>query len=400
MLDMPINHALMLQQLHEFCEINSGSRNLEGLALLHDTVSQAFKPLADTIDSISMPQVETISMTGESLLEDTGKALFIRKRPHLKRRVLLCGHMDTVYGIDHSFQKLKQLNQNMINGPGVADMKGGLIVMLHALLAFEQTQNASQLGWDVFINADEELGSAASSPTMIKLAQHCQAALIYEPTLTPDGLLAKNRKGNIKITLIATGRSAHSGRDFESGRNAICYLAEIITAINALNGQRARVTLNIGKIAGGLALNVIPDKAIAKIDVRISAPEDSIWVQQQLEAIHQHYKKIDYTLTVKSRFDRPVKCINAATEKLFRHLCSQGKRLNLKLGWKDCGGCCDGNNVAQNGIPVLDSLGVRGGNIHTPDEYILLDSLIERALLSAYLLADLADGGLEKLELL
>lgn len=391
---LKISYDAMLHQLYSFCRTNSGSHHLSGLLSMHDLLLEAFKPLADEIQSISLPDVPVIGLTGETLLQPAGKALLIRKRPHLKRRVLLCGHMDTVYDEDHPFQTLTQLKDNSLNGPGVADMKGGLIVMLHALQAFEQHENASLLGWDVFINTDEELGSAASSAIMCDIAKHCQAALIYEPSMTPEGMLAKNRKGNMKVTLIATGVSAHAGRDFDSGRNAICYLAEVICAINHLNGQREGVTLNVGQIAGGTALNIVPDKAVAKVDVRMTLPEDEGWVLEQLELIKTRHFKKNYTLTVHSRCDRPPKRVTPPTELLFSRLCEIGKSIDIKLEWTDSGGCCDGNNLAQLGIPVLDTLGVRGGKIHTADEYILLDSLVERATLSALLLIDLAKNDL------
>lgn len=337
-------------------------------------------------------------MSGAEAIESCGDALFIRKRPHLQRRILLSGHMDTVYPANSSFQKLTYINDNHVNGPGVADMKGGLIVMLHALTAFEQTEAAAQLGWDVLINSDEEIGSPASSILFDELASHYQAALVYEPAMTPTGTLAKNRKGSAKYTLIASGKAAHAGRAFAEGRNAICYLAEAVCEVHALNGKREGVTINVGKIAGGEALNVVPDKAVAKLDIRISQPEDEIWVKNELAKIGQKLKRADYSLTMHGTFGRPVKRVCAGTERLFQRVQHLGKELGLTIDWKDSGGCCDGNNLARHGLPVLDTLGVRGGNIHSHDEYILLDSLAERATLSALLLLDLAQGGLEDLK--
>lgn len=392
-----LEKSSMVQQLHAFCAINSDTTNLAGLVKMHDQLRNAFQLFADVIESLNMPEYSSINMAGECILQKTGQGLLVRKRPHLKRRVLLAGHMDTVYPADNPFQTLKMLNENTLNGPGVADMKGGLVVMLHALMAFEQTDAASQLGWDVFINADEETGSCASHTMMMNVAKHCQAALLYEPAMSSDGVIAKNRKGNGKVTLTATGISAHAGRDFASGRNAICFLAEVITDINALNGQREGITLNVGIIAGGSSLNTVPDKAVTKIDVRITLPEDETWVIEQLNFILQRHQKPDYTLSIDIRFDRPVKRINLATERLFSHLKHIGHSMNLHIEWKDSGGCCDGNNLAQHGLPVIDTLGVRGGNIHTSDEFILLDSLVERASLSTQLLIDLAQGKLEDL---
>lgn len=393
------DQSIMVEQLIQWCEINSGSENLPGLLQMHDQLQLAFAPLADAIQSYDCPPVPLISMHGESYLQRYGNTLVIQKRPHLKRRVLLSGHMDTVYGTEHPFQTLIKLDNNTLNGPGVADMKGGLVIMLHALQAFEQTSSASKLGWDVIINGDEEIGSLASSNLLSQLSSTCQAALVYEPSMSEGNLFAKHRKGSGKITLVAHGRAAHAGRNFAEGRNAICFLAKVITEIDALNGLRAGVTLNVGKIAGGSALNIVPDTAVAKIDVRIEQPDDETWVKQQLERVQDQYRQSDNLLTLEmtSIFNRPVKQINTATERLFSSLQETAQGANLSIDWKDSGGCCDGNNFSQQGIAVIDSLGARGGKIHTADEYILMDSLPERAALSTNLLINLAEGGLETL---
>lgn len=384
------NHDFMVNQLHQFCEINTGTGNLAGLEKMHHALKQVFSTIADTIESPSLPPCSTVSMAGNIIPLQSGSPLLIRKRPHLSRRILLSGHMDTVYPEHHPFQTLSYLHDNHLNGPGVADMKGGLIVILHALQAFEQTPYSSLLGWDVIINADEEIGSPVSGPLLSEMAQNYQAALVYEPSVTPQGTFAKNRKGSGKFTLIATGKTAHAGRAFEEGRNAICYLAEIISAVYALNGQRKGVTLNIGKIAGGEALNIVPDKAVAKLDVRINHANDESWVLKQMNAILTRFQRDGFSLVIDGGFGRPVKRINPSTQSLFNRVKKLGHCLGLNLDWQNSGGCCDGNNLALHGLPVLDTMGVRGGNIHTSSEYILLDSLVERAALSALLLIDLA----------
>lgn len=398
LLSLNARKQTMVEQLHHLCEINSGTENLQGLSLVCQSLKTLFSPLADEIETLKLPPITLMNMSGESIAQQCGDTLIIRKRPELKRRVLLSGHMDTVYGVNHPFQTLTYINDNQLNGPGVADMKGGLLVILHALISVEESNASKNLGWDVLINADEEIGSPASSPLFAELAHHHQAALVYEPAMTPSGTLAKNRRGSGKATLIATGKSAHVGRAFSEGRNAICYLAETITAIHALNQQDNGITINIGKIAGGGALNVVPDKAVAKLDIRITKPEDEYWVRQHLNEIISTMNREDYSLTLHCDFGRPVKRVCSATERLFARLQKAGCELGLSIDWQDSGGCCDGNNFAQLGLPVIDTLGVRGGNIHSAEEFILLDSLTERAALSALLLMDLAEGGLEELK--
>ena len=381
--------SIMIEQLTAWSSINSGSNNLEGLLKFNETLYHAFSPLADELVNYKLAPVRTMTLKGEENNLSTGELLFMRKRPSVKRRILLCGHMDTVFDKEHPFQTPILLNPNTLNGPGVADMKGGLIIMLYALKAFENLPQAEEIGWDVILNADEELGSPASSAFFKELSPAYEAAFVYEPTMDKEGTLAKNRKGSGKLTIIATGKTAHAGRDFFEGRNAIVYLAEVLTAIHALNSQREGVTLNIGQIAGGEALNVVPAKATIKIDIRISQPSDEIWVREQINNIFNRFKNPDYNLALHGSFDRPVKRVNEKTIALFNRAHEIGKSLNLNLDWKDSGGCCDGNNLALIGLPVLDTMGVRGGAIHSQAEYVMLDSLVERSALTTLLMQSL-----------
>ena len=386
--------SMMIDQLTTWSAINSGSTHLKGLLKMKETLALAFTPLADSIESHTLPPFQTLNLSGDTIQQSTGDLLFIRKRPKLNRRILLSGHMDTVFDQHHPFQHLKHVDKNTLNGPGVSDMKGGLIVMLHALHAFELLPESEHMGWDIIINADEEIGSPASTLFFQDINPHYEAAFVYEPAMDANGTLAKNRKGSGKLTLVATGKAAHAGRDFNKGRNAIAYLAEVIVAIHALNDKRPGVTLNIGQIAGGEALNVVPDTAVIKIDVRITEPSDEAWVRDQINLIINQFKRADYTLNVDGHFARPVKRVDKKTTALFERAQMVGKFLNLDLQWKDSGGCCDGNNFARLGLPVLDTLGVRGGNIHSQNEFVLLDSLVERANLTALLMRNLTQKGL------
>lgn len=380
----------MIQHLYDFCSINSGSENLIGLKIMHQALVKAFTPLEGLMESKSSSPLPSMNMSGNIIKQPYGDALFIQKRPHLKRRVLLCGHMDTVYGATHPFQTVRAVDEHQLIGPGVADMKGGLIVMLYALKAFETTPHAAHLGWDVFINADEELGSPASGPLLEQMAAQYEAALVFEPAMTAEGGLAKNRKGSGKLTLIAKGKAAHAGRAFDEGRNAISHLAEAITHIQALNHTRPGVTINVGLIKGGDALNVVPDTAVVKLDVRISDPTDETWILERLSNIISKTTQEGLTLSLHADFGRPVKRVNQATEALFQRIQHIGQSLGLNLTWQDSGGCCDGNNLAVHGLPVIDTLGVRGGRIHSSSEFIRLNSLVERAALTTLLLMELA----------
>lgn len=387
-----------IQTLHELCMLNSGTTNLLGIAQIMGDLKHLFRPFSDSIEEHAFSPITQVDLQGQLTQQTVGNALIIRKRPQLSRRILLVGHMDTVYGIHHPFQNLTQLDDNTLQGPGVTDMKGGLVVMVQALKKFEQMPIAPTLGWDVIINSDEEIGSPASSALWADIAHRYQAALIYEPALDAQGTFVRNRSGSGKFTIVATGKAAHVGRAFPAGRNAICYLVEILLAFHALNGQRPGVIINIGQIAGGDAVNMVPERAAAKLDIRIQQPDDEVWFKQQQAMILARSQRTDYTINIHGGFGRPVKRVCKKTERLYQRIQNIGINLGLSIQWQDSGGCSDGNNLAAHGLPVIDTLGVRGGHIHSSQEFILLDSLAERTLLSTLILQDLAQGGLEELK--
>jgi glutamate carboxypeptidase len=389
----------LITQLIQWCEINSGSTHLQGLNTMHQCLLDAFAPLADETQRLIFPPLTKLSLKGETIFQAVGNGLLCRKRPALKRRVLLCGHMDTVYPEASAFQKTTFLDENRLNGPGVADMKGGLLIMLTALQAFEKCPAAKTLGWDVFINADEELGSLASGQALMEISKQAQVALVFEPALDEQGTLARKRKGNGHFVVLAKGKTAHAGRNFDQGRNAITLLARALVAMDALNGQRPGVTINIALIEGGSVLNQVPAEAGAKLEIRCGDPSDETWIMEKLWSICQSLSENEATLRVEGKFHRPCKTIFPATQRLFDSTQALAKTLGLSLDWQDTGGCCDGNNLSHAALAVLDNLGARGGKIHTPEEFICLDSLAERAKLTACLLEHLALGGLEALYL-
>ena len=187
--------------------------------------------------------------------------------------------MDTVFAADHAFQHYQYVDDNCVNGPGVADMKGGLLVMLTALQALELSPNATNLGWEVLINADEEIGSIGSAPLLHDSALRNHLGLIYEPSM-PDGTLAGARKGSGNFSLLIRGKAAHAGREHHLGRNAIAALATAMTALDNLNQHSDNITVNLGRIVGGGAVNVVPDLAICHFNVRTVTHEDQQFAQR------------------------------------------------------------------------------------------------------------------------
>ncbi len=386
-------HEAMCQLVWEWSHINSGSWNLEGLAQMSKVLQTAFVRLGADMHEVDLPPKEVVNSQGEVEHVPLGKALHLRKRPEAPLKVMLVGHMDTVFGKTHPFQTIHKVDDNTWNGPGVADLKGGLAVMLKALEAFERTPYTANLGWEIVINPDEEISSDGSGPLLAEVAGRSHLGLIYEPATNDQGQLAGERKGVGSFSVVVHGKSAHVGRAFESGRNAICALAEFLLAANQLNEQRETITLNVGRIEGGGPLNMVPDLAIGRINVRTESEADEKWVQH---ALQQLQNQLDLKDGIRShlygKFSRKPKRFTPSMSRLFDLVAECGTMLSQPISWKATGGACDGNNLAAAGLPNVDTLGVRGGKIHSAQEYLLLDSLTERAKLSALLLMRLASG--------
>jgi glutamate carboxypeptidase len=304
--------------------------------------------------------------------------------------VLLAIHYDTVFGTDHPFQSVTRVDQHTLRGPGVCDAKGGLLVLLHALLALERSPVAGGLAWEVLLNPDEELGSPGSGTLFAAAARRNDIGLVFEPAL-PDGSLVASRKGSGNFTFIARGRAAHAGRDAHLGRNAIHALASLVANVAALAREFPGISINTASIAGGGPLNIIPDLAIARTNVRPQTfEEESAFTFRLKDLIAAQPEGISIEFC--GGFHCPPKPLTPSTERLLESLRDCAAQLDLALNWRPTGGVCDGNRLAAAGLPTVDSLGVRGGNMHTDQEFARLDSLTERTKLVTLLLLRLAAG--------
>lgn len=383
--------APMLAHVERWAAVNSGTRNLAGCAQMAALLGDAFSVLPGAVTLVQPTAAESVGANGSVNPIAHGDHLRVTVRPEAPVQLLLTGHLDTVYPVDHPFQALTRIDDNTLNGPGVADMKGGLALMLAALEAVEASPLAARIGYDVVINSDEETGSFSSSALLAEAARGKLAALTYEPAL-PDGTLAGARGGTGNFSIVVHGRSAHAGRNPEEGRNAIVAAADLAVRLAAAGGPGLAV--NPARIEGGGPNNVVPDLAILRINFR---PADAAAITRAQIAIDQAIAvvsvKHDVRIALNGSFNRPPKPIDPGAAKLFALVKQSGADLGLSIGWRDTGGVCDGNNIAACGVPVVDTMGVRGGAIHSSEEYLLIDSLAERAALSAVTILRLAERG-------
>jgi glutamate carboxypeptidase len=379
----------------DWAGINSGTHNLSGLATLAARLVAEFSILGGELRLIDLPPEETIDARGNAISTPLGQAISIRKRPNAPLRIFLGIHYDTVYGPDDPFQRAEAIDADTLRGPGVVDAKGGLAVMLVAIEALERSEPAAAIGWEVLINPDEEVGSPGSARLFKESAARNQFGLIFEPAF-PDGSLVSERKGSGNFSAVIRGKSAHAGRDFHSGRNAIVAAADFALAVHRLNGTIPDATFNVGRIDGGGPVNVVPELAIARLNARIARTEDQQVIELELARIGREVAdRHQVSIRVHGGFLSPPKLLDNRTRRLCAHVESCGKELNVPITWTRSGGASDGNKLAAAGLPVIDTLGPRGGNLHSPQEYLSLSSLTERARLTALLLLKLASGELQ-----
>ena len=381
----------MLEQVRAWAAVNSGSRNLDGLGTMAGLLADAFAALPGEILLEEPAPVEAMAADGSLRPVAHGRNLHLTVRPDAPVQLLLTGHMDTVFGADHAFQQVFWREPDrVLGGPGVADMKGGIAVMLAALKAAEASPAAARLGYEVVINSDEEVGSPGSAPLIAQAARGKNAALTYEPAALPDGTLAGARPGSGNFSIHVAGRSAHAGRNPEDGRNALVAAADL--ALRLDRAKHAGLKINPARIDGGGPNNVVPDHAVLRVNLRPDTPADEAGAQALLdETIAAVAAAHDVGIHLHGGFGRPPKPLDGRAETLFALVRRCGADLGQEIGWRATGGVCDGNNIAACGVPVVDTMGVRGGAIHSADEYLIVESLAERAALSTLTLLRLAE---------
>ena len=384
--------APMLAQVERWAAVNSGTGNLAGLKNVAGQLADSFAALPGDLRLVAADPVESVDAAGRVSTIQRGDHLHVRVRPDAPVQLLLTGHMDTVFAADHPFQNLRWLEPGVLNGPGTADMKAGLSVILAALTALEASPLAERVGYDVMINSDEETGSHASARLIAELAAGKTAALTYEPAL-PDGTLAGARPGSGNFSVVIHGRAAHAGRNPEEGRNALVAAADLAVRLNALKSLELKV--NPARIDGGGPNNVVPDQAILRVNLRPATLEAMVAAKTALrDTLANIQRDHDVHCHLHGGFNRPPKPLDPAATRLFELVRDCGAALGLPpIRWNATGGVCDGNNIAACGIPVVDTMGPRGGAIHSSDEFLIVDSLAERAQLSALTMIRIAERG-------
>jgi len=307
-------------------------------------------------------------------------------RTHAKGQILVLGHLDTVYGLGTLTRMPYRLARGRAYGPGTFDMKGGLVIALFAVQALIETGHSPQKRVVFLWTSDEEIGSGTSRALIESEARRSEAVLVLEPALGPDGRVKTGRKGVGEIELIARGRAAHAGLNPEDGVNAIEEIALQIARISRWNEPRRGVTVNAGVVEGGTRTNVIPQKARVLIDLRSGRANDMRALERKFRTLQPILRGAK--LEISGGFNRPP-MERKTSAALYTRARALAKEIGLNLGEACVGGGSDGNFTSALGVQTLDGLGAVGEGAHSPNEYVVIRSLPERAALLAGLLASI-----------
>lgn len=384
--------AALLEDLRRHVGIPTGANHRDGLVETAELLTRRLAALGAVVerhDAGDRPEWLYGSSDGEPAWKPQTIVCRRRDASHAPA-VLLSGHLDTVHDPAGSFRELAVApDAATATGPGCVDMKGGLVIAVAALEILEECRTSSSAApaWGFVLNSDEETGSYWSEATLrAEAGRGYIAGLVLEPAL-PDGSLVIERPGSGQFMLDVSGRAAHVGRDFKSGISAVNDLARALLDINGLARPDDGVIVNVGPLEGGHATNVVPDRARAWGNVRFPLPADGAALEASLRAIAAAQGPGPLpSRRIHTSFNRPAKPATPAVMQLAAHARAVSEDLRRPLPFGKTGGVCDGNILQDAGLPTIDTLGVRGGGLHTPQEWIALESLVERTAMLAILI--------------
>lgn len=385
---LPARTAELGALLERWANINSGSGHAAGLARMADTLR------ADFSRAFPAATIEEINTDAPGFNPPGSRALRFRLRPAAPTQVFLCGHYDTVYEADDAFQVCRWLDATTLNGPGVADMKGGLVTILAALQAFEATPHAASVGWEVLLTPDEETGSHGTAHLFRAAARDHQFGFVFEPG-RPNGNIIHSRKGTGGLVATCHGRAAHAAKVPNDGRSAILALAEFLLDAAKIPSEMPDVMVNVGNIRGGTAAtNVVPHFAESEIDIRITKIADSEPLLARFQALADRINTRDgIKLTLKGGFNRPPKECLPAEEAVFPEWQRAARDVGVpEFTWVHGGGGSDGNFLTAGGLPNLDGIGPIGDNLHSDREFCRVETIAPRAQIVALFLHRVAAG--------
>ncbi len=355
-----------LDELRPLINVDCGTLTIDGIQQVADIFTTKYQELNWNVKTIDCGAA--------------GVGLEVRNQPNNPIiDVMLIGHMDTVFPEGTVAKRPMTTDLDRAYGPGVSDMKSGLLNVLYAIRQLQEMDPSTldQLSIAVCMNPDEEIGSLHSEEWLKSVAINARHVLVAEAARA-DGSLIKARKGMARYCINFSGKAAHAGNDPQNGRSAITEMANWIIAINQLTNFETGTTLNVGVVQGGVGSNIVPDNAQAIVDVRF-------WDNEQYEHVHrqlQQWSRTPFaegvTIQLIREAHKPSMTPSVETHQLMALVEEAGQEIDIPITWQAVGGGSDANLTSVLGIPTLDGFGPIGAGFHSPDEYLQLDSIEPR----------------------
>lgn len=370
-----------LADIERLVDRSSWSRSPDDLARCAEAVLEFLGPVGDRAELVDVEDLEVVRDDGVVTTQPLGPVVRVVRRENADRSVLLVGHYDTVFPPDSGFDGVT-VDGEVVRGPGVVDAKGGLVLVERILRMVEAA--GADIGWELLIVGDEEIGSPGSAPVLAEAAGRHDFGLGYEPSM-PDGTLAGARPGSANFAHVVRGRAAHAGRELDQGRNAVLAAGRLAEAMDQLRDD-PEILANPAVLVGGTATNIVPDLAVLRSNIRAMTDAAASRALEALDAAMRRLSVDGITVEQHGGFGRPPKEMTPRYGALLGQVRDTGASMGLLVGWRDTGGVCDGNVLAGAGLTNVDNMGPVGGDLHRHTEYLRPESLPERAALSAALL--------------
>ncbi|SLM32354.1 Carboxypeptidase family Cpg2 [Desulfamplus magnetovallimortis] len=365
-------YDLFLKDFETIVNIDSSTDNKSGV----EQVARFFEKRLQEI-GFEVKILKLANCNKSTHEDDLVPCLEATNRPGAEKfDIMMLGHMDTVFPPGEVKKRPFKIEGDRATGPGVCDMKGGLLVALHVLEKLKENGTLDDLSVCVAFNGDEETGSEASQEWIKQKALMSQRVFVFEPC-RPGYRFVLQRKGGGWFFVTAKGISAHAGADPEKGANAVVEIAHQIVAINKLNDLEIGTSAQVTVVSGGDKVNIIPNEAKASVDVRISRPEEVERVNNFFRSLSQNTHIPGVTVSVEGFIDRPPMVLDEKTRTLWNLFEKKSRELDkdMKIEGISTGGCSDGNFTSALGVPTIDGMGIVGANSHREDEYVELASI-------------------------
>ena len=366
----------MIELIRKLVNIDSGSQHKVGIDKVGKILIEEYKKMGFNIETQNN--------------DANGNNLIIKHKDSVKPKILLIAHLDTIFPVGTALARPFTIKNGLAFGPGVADMKASQVTLLYAIKYLYEQNNDAFKNVIIILNGDEEIGSPTSRNLIEDISKTVDYALVMEPA-RKDGSLVSSRRGGGRYTLNVHGKASHSGVAPEEGISAIEELAHKTIKLHQLSNHKKGISVSVGIVEGGNAVNMIPDSAIGYVDVRVESEAQSLEIIKRIERICSIPDVEGTTIDLEGGINRPPMELDEKNQRLVAIIKEVGTTFGLTVTDTHTGGGSDASFPSHLGVATVDGFGPIGGKLHNEGEYLEISSLTERCFLLAKTISKLSE---------